>query len=62
MQYTSTQAQNEQLPVQHFDKIRHNCPIIEKSFLAFPPDFCKLRDIKEPYTTEQYDAFAAAAN
>ena len=46
MQYTSTQAQNEQLPVQHFDKIRHHCPIIAKSFLAFPPDFCKLRDIQ----------------
>ena len=28
MQYTRTQAQNEQLPVQHFDKIRHHCPII----------------------------------
>ena len=40
MQYTRTQAQNEQLPVQHFDKIRHHCPIIAKSFLAFPPDFC----------------------
>ena len=40
MQYTRTQAQNEQLPVQHFDKIRHHCPIIAKSFLAFPHDFC----------------------
>jgi len=39
------------LPVQHFDKIRHHCPIIAKSFLAFiprlkpwafPPDFCKI--------------------
>ena len=37
-----TQAQNEQLPVQHFDKIRHHCPIIAKSFLAFTPDFCKI--------------------
>lgn len=49
MQHTRTQAQNEQLPVQHFDKIRHHCPIIAKSFLAFiprlkpwafPPGFC----------------------
>ena len=55
MQYTRTQAQNEQLPVQHFDKIRHHCPIIAKSFLAFiprlkpwafPPDFCKVADLE----------------
>ena len=39
----------------HFDKIRHHCPIIAKSFLAFiprlkpwafPPDFCKNGDRK----------------
>ena len=57
MQHTRTQAQNEQLPVQHFDKIRHHCPIIAKSFLAFiprlkpwafPPDFCKFQNLPPP--------------